>query len=161
MLAIALSLLAACSPTTTTAGTAIDPTERDPVADVVRPNSPSSEVSCTTGWETEWQQGVDAIVFLDPSVSDADREHLREVLETVDLIESFAYVDQAGAYAAFEERFEGSPQLRGAVRPEDVPTSFQLRFRELDGRRQALLVFLEQIGSQPGVFEVADSLCHG
>lgn len=156
----AMILLAACSPTKTVAGTPGQPGTSESAAPVFASGQTSEQVTCTTGWDAEWQRGVDAIVFLNPRVADNERSQVREVLESTDLVESFIYIDQDGAYAAFLERFEGSDQLRTAVRPEDVPTSFQLSLRDLDDRREAILVFLEQVEERPGVFEIADSLCH-
>jgi|GEM_PF-6583528 len=145
--AVALAV-SACSPTTTVAG--------------VDGATSQSDVVCTSGWEQQWRQGIDAIVFIEPRPSEEELADVRSRIEGSPLVAEAIYVDQNQAFAEFEARFADADEIRLPVQPEDIPTSFRLVLTDVesDDQVRAIQAFLDELNVEAGVFEVVDSLCH-
>ena len=82
---------------------------------------------------------ADALVYLDPDASAADVEQVEEALMDLPGFADLHYVDDEETWAAFQDIFEGDEAMLESVRPEQLPTSFQLTFREFDGAAKAAL----------------------
>ncbi|MCZ7434867.1 permease-like cell division protein FtsX [Micromonospora sp. WMMC241] len=102
------------------------PSSREPVSPVVAAGAlmPSTDPTCDRRWGYE---PVDVRVFLRPEITDQQRLDLREALRSDPLVRSVAFQSHDEAYARFKEMYRDSPDLVDAVRPEQMPESFQVR----------------------------------
>jgi hypothetical protein len=90
----------------------------------------------------------DVVVFLDPAASTADRSAVEEALRASALVEDVRYLDRDASYAKFQDLFEGNEEMLANVRPEDLPTSFEVDLAPgwTDGSAAAFLAELRDRG---------------
>ena len=101
----------------------------------------------------QFQEGVEFIVFMNPTAEVEQDTAIRNVLETSPAIESYTYVDKAAAYDEFESLFADKPDLVESVTPEVMPPSY--RIVPADRSAPNVSELAAQFAAQPGGREVA------
>ena len=100
-----------------------------------------------------FEGGVELVVFLDPQISNAQRDAVGAFIDANPLVKKKSYVDRQAAYREFKRLFKDSPDMVSATRPQDLPTSFTVVPRD------ATVDSVEQLQSvlskRAGVFRVA------
>ncbi|QLQ38391.1 permease-like cell division protein FtsX [Micromonospora robiginosa] len=104
----------------------VAPSSTEPVSPVVAAGAlmPSTDPTCDRRWGYE---AVDVGVFLRQEITDQQRLDLREALRSDPLVRSVTFQGHDEAYARFKEMYKDNPDLVNAVRPEQMPESFQVR----------------------------------
>src|SRR5690554_2276292 len=69
-----------------------------------------------------WQEGVEFIIFLQPEVSDSQRDAIERSLEESAQVQEFTYLDTEAAFEEFTQIFAESPEIVDNVEPSAVPT---------------------------------------
>lgn len=95
---------------------------------------------------------VELSVYLTSDVTSAQRDTLRQKLESDPLVASVIYEDKATAYARFKQQFKSSPDLVNNVSQSDLPESFRVKLKDPQKYAQASAEYQ----GQPGVDEVVD-----
>ncbi|HYI60387.1 MAG TPA: permease-like cell division protein FtsX [Acidimicrobiales bacterium] len=95
------------------------------------------------------QEDVDVILFLDPAITEAEREALAASLEDEPNVVAFRYVSQEEAYQEARELFADQPATRDLLQEEDVPPSFRIARTEGE-----IPSFAGDYEDRPGVREV-------
>ncbi|MFJ1541684.1 permease-like cell division protein FtsX [Micromonospora chalcea] len=103
----------------------LTPATREPVPPVVAAGAlmPSADPTCEQQWGDE---PVDIRVFLRREITDQQRLGLRDALRSDPLVRGVTFQSRDEAYARFEEMYRNSPDLVDAVKPEQMPESFQV-----------------------------------
>ncbi|WP_064446827.1 permease-like cell division protein FtsX [Micromonospora sp. NBRC 110037] len=103
----------------------LTPTSREPVPPVVAAGAlmPSADATCERQWGDE---PVDVRVFLRHDITDQQRLDLHDALRSDPLVRSVTFQSRDEAYARFKEMYRNSPDLVHAVKPEQMPESFQV-----------------------------------
>ncbi|SCG76463.1 permease-like cell division protein FtsX [Micromonospora humi] len=101
------------------------PSSTEPVSPVVAAGAllPSADPTCDRRWGRET---VDVRVFLRPEITDQQRLDLRDALRSDPLVRNVTFQGHDEAYARFKEMYRDSPDLVNAVKPEQMPESFQV-----------------------------------
>jgi len=103
--------------------------------------------------QQQFQGGVEFIVFMNPSATDAQIEAVRTELEDNPQVREADFCDQQCAYDEFQELFSEDEQLRESVTPDILPPSFKVK--PVDADSAAVEALGEVFSTQPGVREVA------
>ncbi|MBU8857585.1 MULTISPECIES: permease-like cell division protein FtsX [unclassified Micromonospora] len=103
----------------------LTPASREPVPPAVAAGAlmPSADATCARQWGDE---PVDIRVFLRQEITDQQRLDLRDALRSDPLVRSVTFQSRDEAYARFKEMYRNSPDLVHAVKPEQMPESFQV-----------------------------------
>lgn len=102
-----------------------------------------------------WQDGVEFIVFMQPTATDDQYANLAQNLAANPAVERARFFDQQAAFAEFTDMFADSPDMLQTVTPDILPASF--RVVPVDTSPEAVDDLVAQYRSQPGVFQVAQS----
>jgi cell division transport system permease protein len=105
--------------------------------------------------QQQFQGGVEFIVFMNPSATDAQIDAVRSELEDNPQVRDNEFCDQQCAYDEFLELFRDDPQLTESVTPDILPPSFKVK--PVDSDSDAVSALGEVFQTQPGVREVAFS----
>ena len=95
---------------------------------------------------------VEVSIFLQDSMTDAQRVSLENELATNPVVESVVYESKEQAYEHFQELFAEDEDLLAAVTPEVLPASFRVSLVD----PEQFDVIASQYSSYPGVDEVSD-----
>ncbi len=102
-----------------------------------------------------FQGGVEVVVFLDPQISDAQRDSVGAFIDANPLVKKKSYVDKQAAYKEYKRLFKDSPDMISALSAKDLPTSFTVVPND------ATIDSVEQLQSvlsqRPGVYRVEAS----
>ena len=99
-----------------------------------------------------WRGGIEFIVFMNPEVTESQRNAIRDSLDANPDIDRIEYVDKDATYAEYKRLFRDQPQLYNAVEPEILPTSFRVVPRIKDAAVVGAMG--EQYEDKAGVREV-------
>lgn len=102
-----------------------------------------------------WEDGVEFIIFLQPEISDAQKDHVESLLEqqTPAFVQSHRFVTQEEAFEEFQKDFfPDTPEITELVTAEILPPSFRVVPTELDADQVEVLA--ESFEDQPGVRKV-------
>ncbi len=91
-------------------------------------------------------------VYVDPEATAEVIEDVGEVLEALPEVESVRYVDRDETFQDFTELFRDDPAMLENVRPEQLPTSYEVRL--VDRRAETGRTLKEAMARRPGVYEV-------
>ncbi|MGI8939577.1 MAG: cell division protein FtsX [Iamia sp.] len=69
---------------------------------------------------------VELIVFLDPEITEAQRDAIDTSLDQNPEVRTFSYVDETAAFEEAQELFKDQPTMLRLLREGDVPTSFRV-----------------------------------
>lgn len=95
---------------------------------------------------------VEVSIFLTKDITNAQRNALRQELQSDPLVRSVIYEDKATAYRRFKEQFKDSPDLVNNVRPDALPESFRVKLKD-PTKYDAIAA---KYAHQPGVDQVVD-----
>ena len=95
---------------------------------------------------------IEVSIFLQDSMSDAQRVSLENDLALNPVVETVIYESKQQAYEHFQELFAEDEDLLAAVTPEVLPASFRVSLVD----PQQFDVIASQYSSYPGVDEVSD-----
>lgn len=107
------------------------------------------------GAQARFEGGVEFIIFMQPTATEAQIESVRAELDDNPQIREAEYCDQECALAEFQELFADDPQLVNNVSAEILPPSFKVK--PVDAESDAVVALGEVFEGQPGVREVAFS----
>jgi cell division transport system permease protein len=100
-----------------------------------------------------WRGGIEFIVYMQPGVTDEQRNALAEDLEASPEVEKIVYVDEEATYEEFKDLFQDdSPQLVETVTADILPTSFRVVPRNSDAA--VISALGEEFEQKAGVREV-------
>lgn len=95
---------------------------------------------------------IEMSIFLERTVTDEQRDGLKNELESDPQVDSVIYESQEEAYNRFREQFKESPDLVESVRPEALPESFRVKLVD----PEELESVAKKYSGQTGVDQVAD-----
>lgn len=99
-----------------------------------------------------YRNGVEFIVFVEPSITDSELAVVRKSLDDNPGIASIDYVNRAETYAEFKKLFKGQDTLISNTRPEDLPTSF--RVKPKDASVESVQNLVDYYRKQANVYDV-------
>jgi cell division transport system permease protein len=99
-----------------------------------------------------WEGGVEFIVFMNPEATQDQIDAVKRDLADNPQVDKTTFFTKQEAYDEFQRLYPDTPELVGALTPNDMPTSFRVVPREADSG------LIEAIGTQfekkPGVYAV-------
>jgi cell division transport system permease protein len=95
---------------------------------------------------------VEVSVFLLDSASDAQIEHLNQVLTDIPEVANVEFESRAEAYERFKEIFANQPALVENVPPDAMPQSFRVKLAD----PEKFEVVAARLTDQPGIDKVVD-----
>ncbi|SNS97701.1 hypothetical protein SAMN05421812_102593 [Asanoa hainanensis] len=101
------------------------------------------------------ERPTDLSVFLNPDVTDAQRERVDVLLQSVETVHQVRFESQDQAYLNFQAMFSDNPELVSAVQVSQMPESFRVKVTVWSGYHELVL----RIRNTPGVDQVIDSAC--
>src|SRR6188768_2129470 len=96
--------------------------------------------------------GIEFIVFLQPDVTQDQRDSIKRDLEANPDVREITYVDQDETYEEFKRIFEGQTQLIETVSPEVLPPSFRVAPETKDP--EVVKALGQTFKDKAGVYEV-------
>ena len=100
----------------------------------------------------QFEDGVEFIVYLEPDITDAQRDEVRTSLEENLGVADATYVDREETFADFKRLFKGQDTFLDNVGPEDLPTSF--RVRPTDSSVESVQSLVNYYRDLPNIYEV-------
>jgi cell division transport system permease protein len=101
-----------------------------------------------------WRSESSARVFVVPSAADGLAEALGRRWENMPFVASSTFVDQVQAKNEFDQ-MTSDPAVRAAVRPQDLPASWEIRFTG-DATPSDIRNLLDTVKLSPEVFRIID-----
>jgi cell division transport system permease protein len=98
----------------------------------------------------QWQGGVELSIFLQPNVTDNQRDAVGHQLQAMADVKKVRYVDKPAAYAEFKTMFANTPDLVSSLGVADMPPSY----RVVPTGAGDVTAIGDRFQSQPGVKEV-------
>ena len=98
----------------------------------------------------QWKGGVELSIFLQPTVTDNERDAIGKQLSTMPGVKKLRYVDKPQAYTEFKQMFANTPDLVNSLAVTDMPPSF----RVVPTRPEDVSTIGDRFKNQPGVKEV-------
>src|SRR4029077_4333485 len=102
---------------------------------------------------TQWDKGVEMIVYVKPGASDEQVTALKGQLEDTGVAKEITYLDQAASYAKAKTILAGQDTLLSALSVEKMPS--QLRMQPTNDRKDRLDDVKAQFANNPGVYSIA------
>jgi cell division transport system permease protein len=102
-----------------------------------------------------WQGGVEFIVFLNPTATQAQVDAVGADLKKDQQLEQVTYVNKDQAYAEFKDLFRDSPDMVDNVTPDILPASY--RVEPKDKSADSITTLSNEYKSEPGVKEVVSA----
>lgn len=78
------------------------------------------------GLNARFKNDVEFIVWIEKSATDDQLDLVERSLDESGGVKSFRYVDREETYAEFVDFWKDAPEVRDAVGPEELPTSFRV-----------------------------------
>jgi cell division transport system permease protein len=103
----------------------------------------------------QFRGDVELIIFLNPEITDAQRQALDDSLDDNPEVKDFHFVDQRQAYEEARELFADQPTTRDLLEEEDVPPSFRVTPTNPDLESVTALRSIYE--DEPGVKEIASA----
>jgi len=107
-------------------------------------------VLATSRQAAQWKGGVELSIFLQPTVTDNERDAIGKQLSTMPGVKKLRYVDKPQAYTEFKQMFANTPDLVNSLAVTDMPPSF----RVVPTRPEDVSTIGDRFKNQPGVKEV-------
>ncbi len=102
---------------------------------------------------TQWDKGVEMIVYVKPGASDEQVAALKGQLEDTGVATEITYLDQAASYAKAKTILAGQDTLLSALSVEKMPS--QLRIKPTADGKDRLDDVKAQFANNPGVYSIA------
>lgn len=96
--------------------------------------------------------GIEFIVYMQPTADEAQKESIKQDLESNPDVNEITYVDQDETYQEFRDLFKDSPQLIDTVTPEILPPSFRVAPNVQDP--EVVQALGDTFSDKPGVYDV-------
>ncbi len=103
----------------------------------------------------QFRGDVELIIFLNPDITDAQRQAVDDSLADNPEVKDFHYVDQRQAYEEARELFKDQPTTRDLLEEEDVPPSYRVTPTNPDLESVTALRSIYE--DEPGVKEIASA----
>lgn len=100
----------------------------------------------------QFEGGVEFIVYLDPDITEPQREEVELQLTGNPGVERIEYVDRDATFDDFRQLFAGQDTILDNVRPEHLPTSYKVE--PVDKSVDAIQDLVNLYRRTPDVFEV-------
>src|SRR5688572_11267297 len=87
-----------------------------------------------------YYEKVEVSIFLDATITPAQRDSLRAALSEDELVAEVTYESKEEAYEKFRKLYEDTPDLINAVKADQLPESFRVKlkdpekYQEIDAR---------------------------
>jgi cell division transport system permease protein len=101
---------------------------------------------------TEWSSSADMSVYLNDTVTAAERTAIEGVLETGDLVLARVYVSKADALARFRSTFADLASSMEGLGDNPLPASYEVRLRT--GADAAVDALVAKVRQLPGIADV-------
>jgi cell division transport system permease protein len=98
----------------------------------------------------QWKGGVELSIFLQPTVTNNERDAVGHELQTMQDVKKVRYVDKPQAYDEFKAMFANTPDLVNSLGVPDMPPSY----RVVPTRAEDVTAIGDHFKTQPGVKEV-------
>jgi cell division transport system permease protein len=98
----------------------------------------------------QWKGGVELSIFLQPTVSDNERDAIAHQLQGMPEVKKVRYVDKPEAYQEFKRMFANTPDLVNSLGVPDMPPSYRI----VPTRAEDVQAIGDRFKNQPGVKEV-------
>src|SRR5438034_7398696 len=108
------------------------------------------EVNLILDYTTE---KVQVAVFLQDTISEADRTRLTTMLEQMPEVESVRYESKGEAYQRFLKIFQSEPAITHNVGKDAIPASFQVKLKD----PSKFNVVAARLSGQPGIESIRDN----
>ncbi|MFN2544694.1 MAG: permease-like cell division protein FtsX [Actinomycetota bacterium] len=95
---------------------------------------------------------VEVAVYLQDTISTADRDRLLNSLNNMDEVQKVTYESKADAFERFKKIFADQPELTKNVGPNALPASFRVKLKD----PEQFKVVSARLEGQPGVEQVVD-----
>jgi hypothetical protein len=96
--------------------------------------------------------GIDLLVYLEPSITSVDVDRLGQRLGDDDRIGEVVYVDQEETYEEFKILFADSPRLVRNMTPDLLPPSFRLDLHDADDS----IALVKELAEIQGIYDTID-----
>lgn len=73
-----------------------------------------------------WRGGVELSIFLNPDVTETQRQAVESQLKETPQVKSYTYVDQEAAFEEAKNIFHESPDILSAITAQDLPPSYRV-----------------------------------
>jgi cell division transport system permease protein len=100
----------------------------------------------------QFEGGVEFIVYLDPQITEPQREEVEGQLTGNPGVQRIEYIDRDATYAEFQRLFEGQETILRNVEPESLPTSY--RVVPVDTSVDSIQELVNLYRQTPNVFDV-------
>ncbi len=74
----------------------------------------------------QWRGGVELSIFLQPDVTNSQRDAIGQQLQSMQDVKRVRYVDKPQAYAEFKQMFANTPDLVSSLAVSDMPPSYRV-----------------------------------
>lgn len=101
-----------------------------------------------------WSERVQVTVYFDRELSSQEQATLRSRIEAQPETSRVSYVSRDEALKRFKSRLRGQETLLEGVRPEVLPTSFEISLKRANRDTQKVENFVASIKRIPGITEV-------
>ncbi len=98
----------------------------------------------------QWKGGVELSIFLQPNVTNNERDAIAHQLDGMPQVKRVRYVDKPQAYQEFRAMFANTPDLVNSLGVPDMPPSF----RVVPTRAEDVSTIGDRFKAEPGVKEV-------
>jgi cell division transport system permease protein len=100
----------------------------------------------------QFEGGVEFIVYLDPQITEPQRDEVEGQLTGNPGVQRIEYIDRDATYAEFQRLFEGQETILRNVEPESLPTSY--RVVPVDTSVDSIQELVNLYRQTPNVFDV-------
>lgn len=101
-----------------------------------------------------WSERVQVTVYFDRELTALEQTSLRGKIQALPETSSASYVSRDEALKRFKSRLRGQDTLLEGVRPEILPTSFEISLKRANRDTQAVESFVSSLKRIPGITEV-------
>jgi cell division transport system permease protein len=98
----------------------------------------------------QWRGGVELSIFLQPNVTNNERDAVAHQLQSMQDVKKVRYVDKPQAYDEFRAMFANTPDLVNSLGVPDMPPSY----RVVPTKAEDVTAIGDRFQKQPGVKEV-------
>jgi cell division transport system permease protein len=101
-----------------------------------------------------WSERVQVTVYFDRDLTSQEQTMLRGKIEALPGTSRVSYVSRDEALKRFKSRLRGQETLLEGIRPEVLPTSFEISLKRANRDTQAVESFVASLKLIPGITEV-------
>lgn len=106
------------------------------------------------GAAENWSERVQVTVYFDKELASSEQSALRDRIMALPGAQRVSYVSRDEALKRFKSRLRGQETILEGVRPEVLPTSFEIALKRANRETQAVESFVAALKRIPGITEV-------